>query len=129
MPITSLEQILPELHDAVGPVILISGVGLLLLTMTNRLGRAIDRARILKRELAAPGESERSHIRAQIEILYRRAKIIRTAILFSVMSALLAAVLVVLTFVSAWMQWQQGCRGGTRKTCTAKSSGAPGPFP
>jgi hypothetical protein len=26
-------------------VILISGVGLLLLTMTNRLGRAIDRAR------------------------------------------------------------------------------------
>ena len=108
MPITSLEQILPELHDAVGPVILISGVGLLLLTMTNRLGRAIDRARILKRELAAPGESERSHLRAQIEILFRRAKIIRTAILFSVMSALLAAVLVVLTFVSAWQQWQQG---------------------
>ena len=42
---TSLEQIIPELRDAIGPVILISGVGLLLLTMTNRLGRAIDRAR------------------------------------------------------------------------------------
>ena len=39
MPLTSLEQIIPELRDAVGPVILISGVGLLLLTMTNRLGR------------------------------------------------------------------------------------------
>ena len=45
MPPTSLEQIIPELRDAIGPVILISGVGLLLLTMTNRLGRAIDRAR------------------------------------------------------------------------------------
>jgi hypothetical protein len=45
MPLTSLEQIIPELQDAIGPVILISGVGLLLLTMTNRLGRAIDRAR------------------------------------------------------------------------------------
>jgi len=43
--VTSLEQIIPELRDAVGPVILISGVGLLLLTFTNRLGRAIDRAR------------------------------------------------------------------------------------
>jgi len=45
MPPTSLEQIIPELRDAIGPVILISGVGLLLLTMTNRRGRAIDRAR------------------------------------------------------------------------------------
>jgi hypothetical protein len=33
------------LRDAIGPVILISGVGLLLLTMSKRLGRAIDRAR------------------------------------------------------------------------------------
>jgi len=45
MPPTSLEQIIPELRDAIGPVILISGVRLLLLTMTNQLGRAIDRAR------------------------------------------------------------------------------------
>ena len=44
MPLTSFEQIIPELQDAIGPVILISGVGLLLLTKTNRLGRAIDRA-------------------------------------------------------------------------------------
>ena len=45
MTVISLEQIIPELRDAIGPVILISGVGSLLLTMTNRLGRAIDRAR------------------------------------------------------------------------------------
>jgi hypothetical protein len=32
------------LQAAIGPVILLSGVGLLL-TMTNRLGRAIDRVR------------------------------------------------------------------------------------
>ena len=37
------------LQVAIGPVILISGVGLLLLTMTNRLGRAIDRARQMTR--------------------------------------------------------------------------------
>src|SRR5690242_6770125 len=108
MILTSLEQIIPELRDAVGPVILISGIGLLLLTMTNRLGRAIDRARILKKELVALSGSEREPIQAQVEILYRRAKIIRQAIVFSVLSALLAAVLVMTLFLAAWFDWKQG---------------------
>ena len=43
-----------------------------------------------------------------MEIIFRRAKIIRLAILFSVTSALLAAVLVVSVFVSVWLQWHQG---------------------
>ena len=67
MPPTSLEQIIPELRDAIGPVILISGVGLLLLTMTNRLGRAIDRARQLKAELPRRTEAEREQVQEQVE--------------------------------------------------------------
>ena len=102
---TSLEQIIPELRDAVGPVILISGVGLLLLTMTNRLGRAIDRARQLQNELAAQSGAERAATQAQVGIIYRRAKIIRLAILFSVGSALLAALLVMTLFLGAWLHW------------------------
>lgn len=35
-------DLIPTLQTAIGPVILISGVALLLLTVTNRLGRAID---------------------------------------------------------------------------------------
>ena len=107
MPPTSLEQIIPQLRDAVGPVILISGVGLLLLTMTNRLGRAIDRARILKRELGTLSGQEKLQVQAQVDIIYRRAKIIRQAILFSVMSALLAAFLVMTLFLAAWLHWEQ----------------------
>jgi hypothetical protein len=100
-----MEQIIPDLRDAVGPVILISGVGLLLLTMTNRLGRAIDRARILKRELGVLEGPERARIQSQINILYRRARIIRASILFAVVSALLAALLVATIFVTSSMQW------------------------
>jgi hypothetical protein len=107
IPPTSLEQIIPELRDAVGPVILISGVGLLLLTMTNRLGRAIDRARLLTNKLAALTGRERAQTQAQVDIIFRRAKIIRLAILFSVTSALLAAVLVVTLFLIAWSGGQQ----------------------
>lgn len=106
MPPTSLEQIIPQLRDAVGPVILISGVGLLLLTMTNRLGRAIDRARILKRELGTLSGQEKNQVQAQVDIIFRRAKIIRQAILFSVLSALLAAFLVMTLFLAAWLHWE-----------------------
>ena len=75
---TSLQDVIPQLRDAIGPVILISGVGLLLLSFTNRLGRAIDRARLLDAELPKRDESERGPVRAQISIIYRRAKIAGT---------------------------------------------------
>lgn len=108
MPLTSLEQIIPELRDAIGPVILISGVGLLLLTFTNRLGRAIDRARQLKAELPKRTESGRKHVLAQVEVIYRRAKMIRLSITLAAISALLAALLIITLFVMALFQWQHG---------------------
>ena len=105
---TSLEQIIPELRDAIGPVILISGVGLLLLTMTNRLGRAIDRARLLKADLPKRTDAERAHVQEQVAIIYRRAKMIRFSITLAALSALLAAALVVTLFLAALLQWQNG---------------------
>ena len=105
MPPTSLEQIIPQLRDAIGPVILISGVGLLLLTMTNRLGRCIDRARQLQNELMGQSGAERAATQAQVDIIYRRAKIIRLAIVLAVGSALLAALLVMTLFLAAWLGW------------------------
>lgn len=107
MPPISLEQLIPELRDAIGPVILISGVGLLLLTMTNRLGRAIDRARQLKVESARSGHSHQQ-VREQVAIIYRRAKLIRWSIILAAISALLAAVLIITLFITAVFQWQYG---------------------
>ena len=105
MQTTPISEIVPVLQTAIGPVILISGTGLLLLTMTNRLGRAIDRARILSRELT-PVQPDviRVRIQAQLDILWRRAKLIRLAIALAAGSALLAAVLIVLLFVAALLQ-------------------------
>lgn len=105
---TSFGQIIPELRDAIGPVILVSGVGLLLLTMTNRLGRAIDRARQLKHELSIRTGHDREQTLAQVTILYRRAKIIRLSITLAATSAALAAVLIVTLFVASLLQAQLG---------------------
>ena len=58
MTATPVRELIPVLQVAIGPVILISGVGLLLLTMTNRYGRTIDRARHLVRELRECSEPD-----------------------------------------------------------------------
>ena len=49
MPTFSVVQILTA---SIAPVIVISGVGLLLLSISNRYGRAIDRVRLLARDLS-----------------------------------------------------------------------------
>jgi len=103
-----LSELVPVLQIAVGPVILISGVGLLLLSMTNRLGRAIDRARILRSEWfqAEPAVQKRTH--AQLHILWRRADTLRKSIILALLSLLLAACLIITLFVSALMRWDAG---------------------
>lgn len=68
------------LQSCITPVALISGVGLLLLTFTNRLGRTIDRTRQLITELHQPVVSNRSGIENQIRILYQRSKLLRNCI-------------------------------------------------
>jgi hypothetical protein len=108
MPLTSLEKIIPMLQVAIGPVILISGIGLLLLTMTNRLGRAIDRARLLKAELSRRTDEERGQTLAQVAILYRRARVVRLSIILATLSALLASALIITLFVTALLHWEQG---------------------
>jgi hypothetical protein len=86
---------------AVGPVILISGVGLLLLSMTNRYSRIIDRSRIIARELRQGDVEEIARARSQVDILWRRARLVRRAIALATTSVLIAAVLVIVLFGAA----------------------------
>jgi len=104
MMLPSVAQMIPVLQTAIGPMILISGLGLILLTTTNRLGRTIDRVRILTAELPTAPESKRPKIAAQLAILWRRARLIRMAILLSSLSALAAAILIIMIFLTALWQ-------------------------
>src|SRR5690242_7292193 len=89
-------------QTAVSPVILISGTGLLILSMTNRLGRVVDRSRKHGDMLRAAPEGERKQLESQLRILIKRAKLLRLAITFATLSALLAAVLVIALFSTAF---------------------------
>jgi predicted MFS family arabinose efflux permease len=108
MSIPSLTELIPVLQMAIGPVILISGVGLLLLSMTNRLGRVIDRARLLYRELRTEGKVDRDRTRAQLQVLNRRAVLMRQAIILASISALLAALLIISLFLVALLHLDAG---------------------
>jgi hypothetical protein len=88
------------LQASISPVALISGVGLLLLSMTNRFGRTADRARILVARLNAAAPQEREYLDTQIRILYRRSGILRAAILLASASILFASLLIVALFTA-----------------------------
>jgi hypothetical protein len=101
MIVPPLAELIPILQVAIGPVILISGVGLLLLSMTNRLGRVIDRTRLLHADLLREQGAEQSRKRDQLRILWRRADTIRKSIIYAAVSVLLAACLIITLFVAA----------------------------
>ena len=104
MPSNRLSELIPVLQQAVAPVILISGVGLLLLSLTNRFGRAVDRSRQLIRERRELGEADRRQLDDQVNVLYRRARLIQQAIILGASSVLFAAVLIITLFCIAWLK-------------------------
>ena len=97
----SLTQILPVLQGAIGPVILISGIGLLLLSFTNRQARILDRARLLAHELRIKAADCHPRQLELIRLLRRRALWNRASIALASLSVLCAATLVISIFVQA----------------------------
>ena len=104
MPTTRLGELIPVLQVAIGPVILISGIGLLLLSLTNRFGRAVDRSRQLIREMREATDADRLRLAGQVEILYRRAGLIQNSIILGAVSVLLAAILIITLFLGALLK-------------------------
>lgn len=98
---TSIKELIPVLQIAIGPVILISGVGLLLLSMTNRLSRVIERARTLLAASESASGRARDRFLAQIDILWVQARLIRVSILLASTSLLCAACLIIALFITA----------------------------
>lgn len=99
-----LDQIIPVLQLSIAPVILISGVGLVLLSMTNRYGRVIDRARSLCDAVRHDPDGHTNSLREQLKILARRARLLRLAIALTTFSILLVALLIILLFLMALMK-------------------------
>jgi hypothetical protein len=103
-------RLVPVLQLSISPVILISGVGLLLLTLTNRFGRMLDRSRLIIRELTEHdlGPAAVANLNKQVRILHRRARILRISITLAAVTVLMAGVLILGLFVGALWRLDAG---------------------
>ncbi len=69
------------LQTTLTPVALISGIGLLLLSMVNRYNHAIDRIRQLLKERAVRPPAEQEKLSRAIQVIYNRCRVMKNAIL------------------------------------------------
>ena len=98
MKMLEIDQVTSVLQMSISPVALVSGVGLLLLSMTNRVGRTTDLIRALSREARSSGQRERAVIASQIRILYQRSNTLSLSIGLAVTSILFTSVIVFCLF-------------------------------
>jgi hypothetical protein len=92
------------IQAAVAPVFLLAGVAATLNVLASRIGRIIDRARIVEDRLDAATPEVSRDLQARLRVLSRRATLINRAIALAVLSALLVSLVVAALFVSALLR-------------------------
>jgi len=101
----NLATIASVIDIAVAPVFLLAGISGLLVVLTNRLGRTIDRSRSLQ---AAESEfipdQHRAMIQREMTALVRRIQLSHMAISLSTLSAILVCLVIVALFLGGLLQ-------------------------
>jgi len=93
-----IDHLSSVLQASIAPCVLISGLGLLLLSMTNRLARPIDRARSLNNELKKNLGADTSGLEKQIVILYKRCRLLQMAIGLITVSVFFLSIIILMLF-------------------------------
>lgn len=89
---------------ALGPITLISGMGLLMICMTNRYNHATNRIRqLMKKRHEDASQALLPIIDEEIDLLYMRASLLRRGMLSVALSALLSALLVAVSVGSRFL--------------------------
>ena len=94
---------------AVAPVFLITGISAILSVLTVRLGRAVDRARLVERRMARiESDEHRIVLQREVALLRRRIKNINRAMRLAVSSVLLICIVVMSLFIGAFGHFAMG---------------------
>lgn len=100
---SSLNDIAHVIQLAVAPVFLLTGVGALLAVLSGRLGRAVDRSRVVEEQLPDLDQAALAGAREELALISRRTRLIYTAIALAVLCALLICVLIAVAFIDAFL--------------------------
>lgn len=100
---SSLDDISHVIQLAIAPVFLLTAVGTLLNVLTSRLGRAIDRRRVLQK--LSPGEDGDAFGVGQVELVLitQRVRLIYRSIVLAVLCALFICLVIAVAFIDAFV--------------------------
>ena len=99
-PIASIEAIAQVIQLAVAPVFLLAGIAGLLTMLSGRLGRIIDRARVIERRIAqARRDEQKQLLSTETNALWARIRLVNWAIRLCVSGALMICLVIVALFV------------------------------
>jgi hypothetical protein len=97
---TRVSSIAQVIQLAIAPVFLFSGVGTLLIVLTNRLARIVDRTRTLEAQPGLLGQDAPAG--RELDMLHRRAYVVDWAVSLATVAALLICCVVGILFVGAF---------------------------
>ncbi|HUV21460.1 MAG TPA: DUF2721 domain-containing protein [Gammaproteobacteria bacterium] len=101
----NIDTVASVIDIAVAPVFLLAGISGLLMVLTNRLGRTIDRSRSLQATEAEVQSATYSRtLRVEMDNLLRRMHLVYFAISMAVLSAILVCLVVVTLFLGSLLQ-------------------------
>lgn len=88
------------LQASIAPFVLISGIGLLLLSLTNRIARPTDLIRRLLPEIETAETTDKRLLINQVDLLRRRCSLLRTSIFLSCMAIACVSMVTLLLYAS-----------------------------
>lgn len=99
---THLTDIARVIQLAVAPVFLLTALATLITALNNRLGRIVDRRRVVQDRMpSSPALADADASQAELRLLSRRIRLIYFAILAAVVGALLVCLVVAGAFIGA----------------------------
>ena len=88
---------------AVAPVFLLTAVGTIIGVLSIRLGRVVDRSRLLEDRLRQLQPEGQKTVRAELELLGRRVRLVYASMVLAVVCALCVGLLIAVAFVDAFI--------------------------
>ncbi len=102
-PETHIADITRLIQLAVAPVFLLTAIGTIIGVLSGRLGRAVDRRRVLEDRLRQLAPEAQGSVRAELELLARRVRLVYASIALAVFSALFVGMLIAAAFIDAFL--------------------------
>jgi thiosulfate reductase cytochrome b subunit len=100
----SIELVAGVIQLAVAPVFLLAGIAGLLGVLSTRLARIVDRARVIERRVPqAKNDEQRTLLRRETTVLWRRIDLINWAIRLCIAGALAVCLVIVALFVGEFV--------------------------